>query len=189
MTWVHVGLHHGSLSVKQQIFAESAAELFARLETPVWPHRLLGREDHDKYCMGSKFCIQSTHSHTHIIYISDCAPAENDGLKLSVELTDLSQVEQVQHDTLQQHYYTVGCIAFTPNVSLTRFNNSNIKQVYYSYDFGDGVQEVDSTEPNITHCYNETGSYNYSVNAIAVLARLLSLHTNLTSNMELLGKL
>jgi len=106
-----------------------------------------------------------------------------------VELTDLSQVEQVQHDTLQQHYYTVGCIMFTPNVSLTRFNNSNIEQVYYSYDFGDGVHEADSTEPNITHCYNKTGSYNYSVNAIAVLVRLLSLHTNLTSNMELLGKL
>jgi len=35
MTWVHVGLHHGSLSVQQQIFAESAAELFARLEIPV----------------------------------------------------------------------------------------------------------------------------------------------------------
>jgi len=65
----------------------------------------------------------------------------------------------------------------------------NIEQVYYSYDFGDGVHEADSTEPNITHCYNETGSYNYSVNAIAVLVRLLSLHTNLTSNMELLGKL
>jgi len=136
--------------------------------------------------MGSKFCIQSTHIHTHIIYVSDCVPAENDGLKLSVELTDLSQLEQAQRDTLQQHYYTVGCIMFTPNVSLTRFNNSSIEQVYYSYDFGDGVHEADSTEPNITHCYNETGSYNYSVNAIAVLVRLLSFHTNLTSNMELL---
>ena len=43
--------------------------------------------------------------------------------------------------------------------------------------------------PNVTRCYNETGRYNYTVNAIAILSQVLSLHTNLTSHMKLLGEL
>ena len=122
-----------------------------------------------------------------MIYFFDCVPAENGGLMLSVELTGCSEVVQVLHGTPQ---YTVGCIVFVPTVSQTKFNNSVIEQVYYSYDFGDGQYKQDSTEPNITHCYNKTGTYNYSVNAIGVfMTELLSLHTNLTDHMELLGKL
>ena len=110
----------------------------------------------------------------------------NHGLKLSVQLTE---VELVQGGTLQQQCHDVGCIRFVPTVSLRNSSFPKIKQVYYSYDFGDGQDEEYSTKPNVTRCYNETGRYNYTVNAIAVLSQVLSLHTNLTSHMKLLGEL
>ena len=111
-------------------------------------------------------------------------PAENDGLSLTLELFDNSSILPPSH----QHLFAVGCITFLPNVSLTSFNNSRIRQVYYSYDFGDGCTVKDSTEHNITHCYNESGVYKYSVNAIAVVLELLSFHTNLSNHIELRGK-
>ena len=61
--------------------------------------------------------------------------------------------------------------------------------MYYSYDFGDGCTVKDSTEPNITHCYNESGVYNYSVNAFAVVVdSTLCFHTNLSNYIILLGE-
>ena len=112
-------------------------------------------------------------------------PAENDGLRLSLELFDNSSTLPAPHWPL----FAVGCITFLPNVSLTRFIKSHIKEVYYSYDFGDGRTVKDSTEPNITHCYDEPGVYEYSVNAIAVVWEMLSFHTNLSDYIELHGEL
>ena len=102
-------------------------------------------------------------------------------------------MEQLQPDTpilsFQQHVHAVGCIMFIPNVSLTQCNESEISHVYYSYDFGDGCTVKDSTESNITHCYNESGVYNYSVNAFAVVVdSTLCLLTNLSNYIILLGK-
>ena len=78
---------------------------------------------------------------------------------------------------------------FIPNVSLKQCNESEISQVYYSYDFGDECTVKNSTEPNITHCYNESGVYNYSVNAFAVVVdSTLCLHTNLSNYIILLGE-
>ena len=111
-------------------------------------------------------------------------PAENSGLNLSLELFDSSGTLLPPH----QHRHTIGCFMFVPNVSLTRFNKSHIKKVYYSYDFGDGCTVKDSTEPNITHCYNEPGEYKYSLNAIAVVLEMLSFHTNLSDYVELFGE-
>ena len=111
-------------------------------------------------------------------------PAENDGLRLSLELFDNSSTLPPP----QWPLFAVGCITFLPNVSLTRFNKSHIKKVYYSYDFGDGCTVKDCTEPNITHCYNEPGEYKYSVNAIAVVLEMLSFHTNRSGHIELHGE-
>ena len=111
-------------------------------------------------------------------------PAENDGLSLTLELFDNSSILPPSH----QHLFAVGCITFLPNVSLTSLNNSQIRQVYYSYDFGDGCIVKDSIEHSVTHCYNESGVYKYSVNAIAVVLELLSFHTNLSNHIELRGK-
>ena len=104
-----------------------------------------------------------------------------------MELTVSSGEEQeAQHGTLEQ----LGCILFVPTVSIRNSNFTNLKQVYYSYDFGDGFHKEDSTEPNTTHCYNKTclAGTRYSVNAIAV-SEVVSLHTNVTEDMKLLGKL
>ena len=111
-------------------------------------------------------------------------PAENDGLRLSLDLFDNSSTLPAPHWPL----FAVGCITFLPNVSLTKFNNSHIKEVYYSYDFGDGCTKKELTEPNITHCYDEPGVYEYSVNAIAVVWAMLSFHTNLSDYIELHGE-
>ena len=111
-------------------------------------------------------------------------PAENSGLNLSLELFDSSGTLLPPH----QHRHTIGCFMFVPTVSLTNSSNSHIKEVYYSYDFGDGYTEPYLTEPNITHCYNEPGVYEYSVNAIAVVWEMLSFHTNLSDYIELHGE-
>lgn len=101
-------------------------------------------------------------------------------------------MEQLQPGTLlpsfQQHVHAVGCIVFIPNVSLAQCDASEIRQVYYSYDFGDRVTVKDLTEPNTTHCYNESGVYNYSLNAIAVVNSTLRFHANLSDYITLLGK-
>ena len=115
---------------------------------------------------------------------SHFVPAGNDGLRLSLELFDNSSTLPPP----QRPLFTVGCITFLPNVSLTRFNKSHIKEVYYSYDFEDGYTEPYSTEPNMTHCYNEPGVYEYSVNAIAVVWEIKSFHTNLSDYIELHGE-
>ena len=112
-------------------------------------------------------------------------PAENSDLNLSLELFDSSGTLLPPH----QHHHIIGCFMFVPTVSLTNFSISTIRKVHYSYDFGDGHTLKDSTEPNITHCYNESGHYNYSVNAIAVVWEMLSFHTNLSDYIELHGEL
>ena len=119
--------------------------------------------------------------------------AESTCLSLSLELVDSLQVEQLQPGapllSFQQHVHAVGCIMFIPNVSLTQCNGSEIGHVYYSYDFGDGYTVKNSTEPNITHCYNESGVYDYSVNTFAVVVdSMLCFHTNLSNYITLLGK-
>ena len=112
-------------------------------------------------------------------------PAENSGLNLSLELFDSSGTLLPPH----QHRHIIGCFMFVPSVSLTNSSSSTIRKVHYSYDFGDGRTVKDSTELSITHCYNEPGHYNYSVNAIAVVLEMLSFHTNLSDYIELHGEL
>lgn len=130
-----------------------------------------------------------SHLHAEFCFIS----AENTCLSLSLDLVDSLQVEELQAGaplpSFQQHVHAVGCIMFIPNVSLAQCSESEIRQVSYSYDFWDGDMVKNSTEPNITHCYNESGVYNYSLNAIAVVVNsTLCFHANLSDYITLLGK-
>ena len=118
------------------------------------------------------------------LWESSSVPTENSGLDLSLELFDSS-------GTLlppTHHHHTVGCFVFVPSVSLKNSSNSTIMDVSYSYDFGDGCTVENSTELNITHCYNEPHMYNYSVNATALVMEERLFHTNLSNYIELFGK-
>ena len=114
---------------------------------------------------------------------SSSVPAENSGLDLSLELFDSSGALLPPN----HHHHTVGCFMFVPSVSLKNSSNSTIMKVSYSYDFGDGCTVKNSTEPSVTHCYNEPCMYNYSVNATAHVMEE-HFHTNLSNYIELFGK-
>lgn len=114
---------------------------------------------------------------------SSSVPAENSGLDLSLELFDSSGALLPPN----HHHHTVGCFMFVPSVSLKNSSNSTIMNVSYSYDFGDGCIVKNSTEPSVTHCYNEPCIYHYSVNATALVMEE-HFHTNLSNYIDLFGK-
>ena len=64
--------------------------------------------------------------------------------------------------------YLIGNMTF---VSTVKFSNLSEGVKYrFTYDFGDGTEVVRlSNESKVTHYYNSSGTYNYSVHAFVVL--------------------
>ena len=84
----------------------------------------------------------------------------------------------------QEPPYLIGNMTFVSTVNFSDI--SGAVKYQFKYDFGDGTEVVYlSNASNVTHYYNRSGTYNYSVHAFVVLEDGgTALHTSIENQID-----
>lgn len=121
---------------------------------------------------------------------------DNSGVDLTVDLYNspdnpltVSDMESPVSSSETKPVYLIGNITFVSKVNSSNFSEDTESR--FTYDFGDDSEVIRlSNESNITHYYNGTGSYNYSVHVFVVLEdEQTAFHTSRESDIDVYRKL